>query len=242
MKTLRLAINGANGRMGQEIMALVKRTGDRFYITATVDEKIGGESFDTHTRMSNLKATKPDVLIDFSSPKGALQIAQWCLENKKPLVIGTTGFTPQERKKFETMSKKIPILISANMSPGVNALAEALKTFSQTYKTCDVSIEEIHHKHKKDKPSGTALMLKAAIEENNKNKHKVQPPLSMRGGEIFGIHKVYFLGTSEYISFEHHAQNRSVFAEGALLAARWICGKSPGLYSMNDIFAKGGEK
>ncbi len=237
MKVIRVALSGASGRMGREIALLAKQKGE-FTICAGLDQKISVGEFETYTRLVSLEQRKPDVVIDFSSPAGTMEIVDWCVKKKKAIVIGTTGFKLKNFNLIEKASKKIPIFMSPNMSLGVNAMREAMQAFLKAYGSCEIEIEEIHHKDKKDKPSGTAIFLKDAVEEVKKSNQKVSSPVSLRGGEVYGIHKVYFFGGGEWVSFEHHAQGRALFAEGALAASRWILKQKAGLYSMKDLLKK----
>ena len=146
MSRLRIALNGARGRMGAEIMELC-RNSEEFYICATLDNKISEKNYDTFTRLHELSSKKPDVVIDFSSPKGAMDLSKWCGEHKIPLVIGTTGFSSGEEKKIQAASSKTPVFKSANFSVGINALNMAMQLFAQKFGPAEVQIEEIHHKH-----------------------------------------------------------------------------------------------
>lgn len=175
---------------------------------------------------------KVDLWIDFSLPTAFDGILDHCIKNKKPLISGTTGLSEKQKKRLLSASKKIPLLWSSNMSLGVAVLAEALGVFSKL-KGFDFQIEEFHHRRKLDKPSGTALTLQEVL------KSAVGPgvpePLAIRGGGVFGVHKVWAFSEEETLMFEHQALNRAVFARGALTAAQWIHGKKPGLYRIRDV-------
>jgi 4-hydroxy-tetrahydrodipicolinate reductase len=132
-------------------------------------------------------------------------------------------------------SGQVAVFQSPNMSLGINALARSIQTFMRMTPGWDVAIEDIHHRHKKDSPSGTAKFFKAVIQEESAGKSTVAEPVSIRGGEVFGIHKIFFFSDSEWVAFEHHATDRGVFAKGAVAAARWIHGRKAGLYSMSDL-------
>ena len=183
---------------------------------------------------ADLKA-KVDVVIDFSSPDGTALITAWCQKNKVALVSGTTGLSPLQEKELVIASKEIPVFRSPNMSLGLNGMIEALKTFCQEFSEGEVVIEETHHKNKKDSPSGTAKLLHHIVRENVKPEVKVSEPVSFRVGEVFGVHKVSFIGGGEVVNFEHQALSRGIFAQGAIHAAKWLVGKGPGLYSMEDM-------
>lgn len=233
MKTLRTAVYGAAGKMGQETIKKIKAT-EGFILSATLDHKIRDNHFETYEQIQRLKKDLIDVVIDFSSPQGLLQALQWCVKNGVPLVTGTTGFSKSQIAALNKAAKKIPVLHSANMSPGINSLLQVLKTFSKNFKG-EVEIEEWHHRQKKDNPSGTALLIKKTIEESN-SKIKIPTPHGIRGGKIVGVHKIYFISDDEIVTFEHQANARAVFAQGALDAARWLVKQKPGLYEFKHIF------
>lgn len=171
------------------------------------------------------------VVIDFSSPDSMMAIAEWCEKNKVPLVSGTTGIQEEHKKFLKKISQNIPVLWAPNTSVGVNFLKKLLAQL-QIPEGFDIQITEYHHSQKKDKPSGTAILLEDAL----KNKNKItEPTLSIRGGGIFGIHRIDLMAGEETISIEHNALSRAVFAKGALTAARWLTQKPPGLYSMEDV-------
>lgn len=174
-----------------------------------------------------------DVIIDFTAPVATEQYTKQAVSNKKPLVIGTTGLTSQQEKIIFEASRVIPILYSPNMSVGVNLLFKLIelgsKTFGQEYA---IEISETHHIHKKDKPSGTAKKMAEIVEKTR----GIKPPIeSNREGEVVGEHTIIFGSEHEHLAILHEALDRKVFAQGALLAAKWILGKSPGLYTMADV-------
>lgn len=236
-KKIAVAIVGASGRMGQELVNLLRRNKE-LTLCAVVDNKPEGNLKRLSTTLDDLKKKKPKVVIDFSSPEGTVKIAQWCQEKKVALVTGTTGLSEAQKKIVKQASKHAPVFSSANMSVGVNALISALKAFSKQFQDCDVEIEEVHHRHKKDKPSGTAKLLHENLKGMLAHPGRLGQPVSLRGGEIFGIHKVYFFAEGEWLCFEHNATDRSVFARGALRAALWLARQKPGLYSMQDVLGE----
>lgn len=215
-KNLKILLIGGSGRMGRalhEVSADMKET-------SIIDFK-------------DSKKSKFDVAVDFSSPQGCLEALDFCIQKKIPFVSGTTGLSESEFKKIKKASQNIPILWSSNMSLGIVVLKKALQSLSAVA-DYDFQIEEVHHNKKKDKPSGTALTLQTALTKIvNK---KLETPLSIRGGGVFGIHRVFAMGPEETLLFEHQALDRKVFARGALLAAKWLVNQRPGLYSMDDIF------
>ena len=194
------------------------------------------------------------VLIDFTTPQSTLQNLKIASMNKTGVVIGTTGMTDAQKKKVKSYSKKIPILMSSNMSLGVNLLFNLVQQTASALKDTDYDIEiaETHHKHKKDAPSGTALSLgeyAAQGRKTNLNKSKVLNRTKKlttrkkgdigfsvtRGGEIAGEHTVSFIGINDRVDLVHKANNRSIFVSGAIEAAIFISKKKNGLFNMNDL-------
>ena len=226
-RKVKVAVFGSRGRMGKEVISLLE-SHPKLSLSGVSDINDAIEALDLH---------EPNVVIDFSSPEGLKKIAKWCAGNNTPLVSGTTGVSEVDEKKISSFSRKIPLFRSANMSLGVNAMAHALKMFAQEFSDADIQIEEIHHRHKKDAPSGTAKFLHETLLSSGRKKIHIQPTVSLRGGEIFGIHKVYFFSKNEWVCFEHQAMNRSVFAEGAIQAALWLSTQRPGLYSMSHLLS-----
>lgn len=227
MAKTRILLFGASGRMGQEILKTANE--DR---QIEVVACVGRGAEKNLTKLSKVNAKDIDVVIDFSLPEGFSEILDWCVTQGKPLVSGTTGLEASQREKLKIAAKKIAVIWTANMSMGVAALAKVLRSLPEM-DGFDVTIEEFHHNRKKDRPSGTALHLKKALEEGGKN--KAQEVVSVRGGGIFGIHKVHFMAQEETLTFEHVALSRAVFARGALRAAKWIAGKKKGSYSIEDV-------
>ncbi len=175
-----------------------------------------------------------DAIIDFSNPTTSLQLTKQLTNSKTPLICGTTGFTKDEFAQLENAAKNLPIIWSANMSVGVNLLQMLLKLVSSKLDSgFDPAIIDIHHRHKKDSPSGTALMLAKTIEEANSD-HKVQIS-SLRIGEVPGDHQIIFSGDNESITLSHQAYNRNIFANGAIKACIWAQNKPNGLYSIQDV-------
>ena len=196
---------------------------------------------------------KTDIIIDFTVPKCTIEVLKIASKLKKRVVIGTTGFTQKEDKIIKNYSKKIPILKAGNMSLGVNLLMYLTEIASKSLNDNYLSkIFEVHHKHKKDYPSGTALMLGKGIADG-KNKdlfnlmgkkflNKKNFPYgkkinfnSIRKGEIIGEHEVKFSSGKEIITLNHEAFDRTLYSDGALTAAKWLMKKKPGLYSMRDL-------
>ena len=254
MKKINLAISGCLGRMGQQLIKSSKSNKNFKLVTLTeskpINKKIVGISLDLNTELA---FKKTDVIVDFTVPECTLDILKIALKLKKKVVIGTTGFTQKVEALIKKFSKKIPILKAGNMSLGVNLLMFlteiASKSLNEEYLS---KVFEIHHKHKKDYPSGTALMLGKGI-ANGKNKslsnltgkkflNNKSFPFgkkinfnSIRKGEIIGEHEVTFSSGKEIITLNHEAFDRALYSDGALTAAKWLINKKPGLYSMRDL-------
>ena len=173
-----------------------------------------------------------DVVIDFTLPPFFSKTLAWCKKNGVPLVSGTTGLTQKQFKDIKSASESIPILWAPNMSLGVAVANEMVKCF-QYFSQADFQIEELHHNKKLDKPSGTAKFLQTTLRKSIAK--KVPQPLAIRGGGIYGIHKVYGMTDEEIVTVEHTALNRAVFARGALTAAKWINQQGPGEYHIANI-------
>jgi len=254
MKKINLAITGCLGRMGQQLVKSSKKNKNFKLVTLTenklINKKIAGIKLDLNTDQA-FKRT--DIIIDFTVPKCTLEILKIASKLKKKVVIGTTGFTQKEEKIIKTYSKKIPILKAGNMSLGVNLLMYLTEITSKSLNDDYLSkVFEIHHKHKKDYPSGTALMLgKGIADGKNKNFHsligkkflnKKSFPYgkkinfnSIRKGEIIGEHEITFSSGKEIITLNHEAFDRALYSDGALTAAKWLKNKRAGLYSMRDL-------
>lgn len=217
---VRFGLFGASGRMGTEISTLWK---------STFHEEIHSKD------LRDSKSKTVHTWIDFSSPAGFSRILDFCVENRKALVSGTTGLEEQQLKDLKKAAKKIPILWAPNMSIGVNILLKSFAAFSGV-KGFDFQIEEVHHRYKKDKPSGTALWIQKELQKTVGK--KIQEPVALRGGGVFGIHKVWALSDEEVIVFEHSALNRRVFARGAVDAALWLHRQPPGLYSIQNMLGQ----
>ena len=217
----RAAIIGISGKVGLEIQALAEEQG--FEITSGVSRK---NSFDS------LMSEKTDVVIDFSMPELTKDVTAWCLAHQKPLVSGVTGLGTKEMDLLKRLSQSLPVFWAPNMSIGVAVLGRMLRQFSHL-RNADFQIEEIHHNKKKDSPSGTALMLQEKLKASVGK--SIPEPIAIRGGGVFGIHRVFCLGEEETITIEHLAMNRRVFAKGALQAAKWVMNQPPGFYSMDEL-------
>ena len=254
MKKIKLLVTGCMGRMGQQIITSVKKDQNFKLVALTeskkINKKINGIKVDLNSETLFKNA---DLIIDFTIPRCTFQVLKIATKLKKKVVIGTTGFTKKEENLIKTFSKKIPILKAGNMSLGINLLMYLTEIASSSLgKNFLSKIFEIHHKHKKDYPSGTALMLGKGI-AIGKNKsfytllgkkylNKKTFPYgkkinfnSIRKGEIIGEHEVKFSSGKEIITLNHEAFDRALYSEGALTAAKWLINKKPGLYSMRNL-------
>ena len=254
MKTISLTITGCMGRMGQQLINTIKKE-KGFKINSLTEYKIINKKFGGIKPQLNTEDAfkKTDVIIDFTIPKCTFEVLKIATKLKKRIVIGTTGFTEKEEKLIKSYSKKIPILKAGNMSLGINLLMYLTEIASKSLGKKYLSkVFEVHHKHKKDFPSGTALMLGNGIAiGKNKNFYnligkkflnKKDFPYgnkinfnSIRKGEIIGEHEVLFSSGKEIIKLNHEAFDRALYSEGALSAASWLINKKPGLYSMRDL-------
>ena len=254
MKKINLAITGCMGRMGQQIIKSVRNDRNFKLIALTENRELNKKIYGIKVNSNTEQVFKrTNLIIDFTTPKCTFQILKIASKLKKRVVIGTTGFTKKEEKLIKNISKKIPILKAGNMSLGINLLMYLTEVASSSLGNKFLSkVFEIHHKHKKDYPSGTALMLGKGIAiGKNKNFYNLLGKKylnkktfpygnkinfnSIRKGEIIGEHEVKFSSGKEIITLNHEAFDRALYSDGALLAAKWIIGKKPGLYSMRDL-------
>jgi len=256
MSIIRLGITGCIGRMGKQLIKSSKNNKNFKIVTLTENRVVNKKIHGIKPELSTEKAfKKADVIIDFTIPSCTLEMLKVASKLKKRVVIGTTGFNQKEEQLIKKYSKKIPILKAGNMSLGVNLLMYlteiASKSLNANYQ---FKIFEAHHKHKKDFPSGTALMLGKGI-ANGKNKelykligkkflNKKTFPYgkkinfhSVRKDEIIGEHEVNFSSGKEIITLNHEAFDRALYSDGALAAAKWLINKKPGLYSMRDLLS-----
>ena len=254
MRKINLSISGCMGRMGQQLIKSSKKNKIFKLVSLTenrlINKKIAGLQLSTNS-INSFK--KSNVIIDFTVPKCTLEILKIATKLKKRVVIGTTGFSKKEENLIKKFSKKIPILKAGNMSLGVNLLMYLTEIASKSLGNNFFSkIYEVHHKHKIDYPSGTALMLgKGIADGKNKNFYnligkkylnKKSFPYakkinfnSIRKGEVIGEHEVRFSSGKEIIKLNHESFDRALYSEGALSAAAWLMSKKAGLYSMRDL-------
>ena len=254
MKIINLAISGCLGRMGQQLIKSSKNN-KNFKLAAltenkAISKKIAGIKPEINTEQT---FKKTDVIIDFTVPKCTLDILKIASKLNKRVVIGTTGFNKKEEALIKKFSESIPILKAGNMSLGVNLLMYLTEITSKLLNDEYLSkVFEVHHKHKKDYPSGTALMLgKGIADGKNKNLYNLMGKKflnkkffpygkkinfnSIRKGKIIGEHEVLFSSGKEIIKLNHEAFDRALYSDGALTAAKWLISKKPGLYSMRDL-------
>lgn len=225
---MKIALVGSNGRMGQKIIELSAKSKDTFTITP-IDK-------DSTREQAYQAITDCDVVVDFSLPSSTIEHLIIATKLKKNYVIGTTGFSEQQLAEIKTISNNIAIVMSGNMSLGVNLLASLVEKAAAALQPYgfDISITETHHKYKIDKPSGTALLLGNHIKKSMDKDPNIEYN-SIRGGTVIGDHSVIFSGYNERIILSHYAQDRDIFASGALKAASWVQDKSPAIYSMQDV-------
>lgn len=258
---IKIVVNGVKGRMGSTVARLVQEDAS-LELAGVVEKKDRLKDLEKYACFfgSNLSdillKTGKCVVIDFTSPEASMDVALQCSQNKAAAVMGTTGFTRDQLEQLEKLAAENPLFWAPNMSVGINVLLrllpELLSLLGDRY---DLELMEIHHKFKKDAPSGTAIKLaqvladsrglnleehgvfarKGIIGQRKQNDIGVQ---TLRGGDVIGEHTVYFLGPGERIEITHRAHSRETFAQGAIRAAKWMSAKNPGrLYNMADMLA-----
>ena len=254
MKKIKLSITGCLGRMGQQLIKSSKSTKNFKLVSITESRKINKKLYGLKPQLNSEIAFKnTNVIIDFTVPKCTLEVLKIASKLKKRVVIGTTGFSKNDENLIKKYSKKIPILKAGNMSLGINLLMYLTEITSKSLGNNFLSkVFEIHHKHKKDHPSGTALMLgKGIAVGKNKDLSKIMGKKyfnkksfpyskkinfnSIRRGKIIGEHEVNFSSGKEIVTLNHESFDRALYSEGALTAAKWLINKKPGLYSMRNV-------
>jgi 4-hydroxy-tetrahydrodipicolinate reductase len=264
MAKIKIAVCGATGKMGRSLISAISQDAELELSGALElagDTRVGrdaGESFglvtgvEISSDVANVAAAS-NVMIDFTRPEGTLVHLQQCVDHKVAMVIGTTGFTGEEKSAIEAAAQSIPIVMAPNMSVGVNVVLNLLKNaaaaLSEGY---DIEIVEAHHRHKVDAPSGTAVKMGEVIADvlgrdladcavygreghTGERADRTIGFATVRGGDIVGDHTVMFAGTGERVEISHKASDRSNFAIGALRAAKFLSTRDPGLYDMNDV-------
>ena len=258
---LSIIVMGAAGRMGSTIARLVEEADDLALAAvlerAEVKDRLAGFEASGVLISSDISSVLPAcpgaVVIDFTSPESSMATARAAAASGNPVIIGTTGFSEEQLAELDELAKNSLVFRSANMSVGINVIMDLLPRLTELLgEAYDVEMMEIHHNKKKDAPSGTALLLAEPILEArglsradiNTNRFDVREPRrhdeigiqSLRGGDVVGVHTVYYMGPGERIEITHQAHSRENFANGALRAARWIGSQKPGrVYNMQDV-------
>lgn len=262
---MKVGLFGANGRMGRVLIeALDVSEGAHLSVATVRDDSpwigmnvgelsgIGKKHIDC-SGISSLKNTDADVMIDFTLPVVFESNLAWCVENKVPVVIGTTGLNESQLQSLDNAAQHIPIVFAANYSVGVNLMLSLVrKTASVLGGTADIEITEAHHRFKQDAPSGTAMAIGEAIADElgrdlktcavygregkePEREHNTIGFATVRAGDIVGEHTALFADIGERLEITHKASSRLTFAKGAVHAAQWLSGKPAGLYSMEDV-------
>ena len=242
------------GRMGQQLIKSSKKNKNFKLISLTENRAVNKKISEINPTTNSIEAfKKTNVIIDFTVPKCTMEILKIATKLKKRVVIGTTGFSKKDEVLIKKFARKIPILKAGNMSLGVNLLMYLTEITSKSLGKKFLSkIHEVHHKHKIDYPSGTALMLgKGIAKGQNKNLKNIMGKKylnkksfpyskkinfnSVRKGEVIGEHEVKFTSGKEIVTLNHESFDRALYSEGALTAAAWLMSKKAGLYSMRDL-------
>ena len=257
MEVIHITVAGAAGRMGNAVITEITKS-PGFEVAGLYErsghDSIGREIAGVTISDSVEKAARTaDVIVDFTSPEATLANARYCSGTGKAMVVGTTGFSPGQKKEMIQAAEKFPCVIAPNMSIGINLLEQMVSFASQKLgEDFEIEVMEIHHSAKMDAPSGTALALaRAAAAARNENLEKVASYgrkgngtargkneigiQSVRGGDTPGDHTVFFLGKGERVEISHRAHGREIFATGAVRAAKWVCGKPSGVYGMKEV-------
>lgn len=251
---IKVIMHGCNGKMGQTITNLVKED-DRIEIVAGIDLYDGIKNdYPVFPSLAECDV-KADVVIDFASAPAVDALLDYCVDTKTPVVLCTTGMSEEQLAHVADASTKVAVLRSANMSLGINTLMDVLKKVAPIFAEAgfDIEIVEKHHNQKLDAPSGTAIALADSVnegleeayaykydrsQERKKREKKEIGIQAVRGGTIVGEHEVIFAGTDEVIEFKHTAYSKAIFGKGAISAAKFLAGKGPGLYDMQDVIAE----
>ncbi|HET9678582.1 MAG TPA: 4-hydroxy-tetrahydrodipicolinate reductase [Buchnera sp. (in: enterobacteria)] len=252
-KTIKIAISGALGRMGRILIKqLINNYNSKTILTTAIssnNKKYIGKDIGNVLKLgstnvkicSDFELSKQDfdVLIDFTHPKKTMEYIDFCKNNKKKIIIGTTGFNKNEEKKIKNISKEIGVVLSSNFSIGINILIKVIEDIAKIIgKKSEIKIIEYHHNKKIDSPSGTAITLKKTIKNTIYKKFKKTKNIdisSIRMGDISGEHSVFFSLLGEYLEITHKSINRKIFANGAIDAAVWLQSKKTGLFSMQQV-------
>ena len=243
-------LHGCNGRMGQMLSELISKDEEMKVVAGIEPSGEAKNDYPVYKSFDELKETA-DVIIDFSTASAIDSLLDYCEKTHTPLVLCSTGLSEAQLDRVERLAKVSAVLVSANMSLGINVLLKLLKSVTKTlYENgFDIEIVEKHHNQKLDAPSGTALALADVMKDEladisyNLDRSKVRKKRerneigisAVRGGTIVGEHEVIFAGTDEVIEIKHTAYSRAIFAKGAMSAAKFLKGKSAGKYSMSDV-------
>ena len=250
---IKLIMNGCNGKMGQVISRLAEED-DEVEIVAGVDINTQIKNpYPVFTSIDEFDGDA-DVVIDFSHPSCLNSVLNYCKRTKTPVILATTGFSAEDKANFTAAAEEIPVFFSANMSLGINLLISLAKQAAKLLEgNFDIEIVERHHNKKIDAPSGTALAIADAIDETLSypaeyvfDRHSVRRQRkateigisAVRGGTIVGDHEVIFAGNDEVIELSHHAASKEIFAVGAIKAAKFMQGRSAGMYNMDMLVAE----
>jgi 4-hydroxy-tetrahydrodipicolinate reductase len=250
---IKVGVFGANGRVGKLILEDLKTTKDislsSVYVRNSLDFNVDPSVLVSSNIDSFLNGC--DIVIDFSLPEACEVLLEAALKHPKPLVVGTTGLNAHQANLLKQASEKMPVLYATNMSLGVALLNKLVYQASAALEGFDIEIVEMHHKHKKDSPSGTAITLgESAARGRNSDLSKVRVSgrdgdigertkdeigvMALRGGDIVGRHTVGFYNDGEFIELNHTATSRNTFSKGAIRAASWLADKENGLYTISD--------
>jgi 4-hydroxy-tetrahydrodipicolinate reductase len=269
---MRVAVTGASGRMGREVLSVA---GDRegwevWAVSHSSRGEFDGVGIEPASEFGALlRAREPDAVVDFTVPEASVEYVEACAEAGVPAVVGTTGFDDDERAALRDASTRVPVLKAANFARGVQTLLEAVRTAVAAMPGYDIEVTETHHNAKRDAPSGTANTLLDAIEETRADGDEAQRASqssgqdprdtgrrvhgregeaprredeigvhARRAGDITGEHEVLLADNHEELRLTHRAESRGVFAAGALDAADWLAGRSPGWYDFSDVLAE----
>lgn len=261
---LKVGVAGAAGRMGRTLIEAILNTTDKVQLTAAIHRKgsslIGADAGELVGKgylgvpiVGSLAEADFDLLIDFTLVKPTLENLNFCTENNKSMVIGTTGFDDAQKRLIESAGERIPLVFAANMSVGMNMCFHLLKQMSEVLgEESDIEIIETHHRHKLDAPSGTALRLgeviASALDRNLDEcaiygREGISEPrdsktigfATVRAGDVVGDHTVLFASDGERVELTHKASSRMTFAKGAVRAALWLENKTPSMYDMQDV-------
>lgn len=246
---IRVIISGCNGRMGRVVEEICSSDTDITIVAGFDILASSDHDFPVYTSPAQFEGTA-DVVIDFSHPSALTSLLAFCQNRNISIVLATTGYSQEQLSEIDAASKNIPVFRSANMSLGINVVIELIKKAASVLDGYDIEIVERHHNRKVDAPSGTALMLADAaasavsydteyiMDRSGTRQPRERREIgisAVRGGTIVGDHEVIFAGRDEVIELHHHAASREIFANGAVKAAKFLAGKSQGLFSMTDL-------